>query len=539
MSTTVAPAISLAHLTFVWPDGTLALRDLSAALTPGHTGLIGPNGTGKTTLLRLIAGDLRPTSGEITRTAEVGYLPQDLTLRTDLTVAQMLGVSEKLQALHAIESGDSDIRHFDALDDDWNVEARCRSALARIGLHDLALDRRVGTLSGGETVLAAIAGQQIRGNTIVLLDEPTNNLDVTARTLVYDAVVAWKGTLVVVSHDIELLNLMDSTAELRDGDLVFFGGNYAEYQAHVATEQEAAERALRSAEQHLKKEQRQRIDAQTKIARRQRSGRTDQENKRMPKIIMNGRKQDSEVSAGKMKGQLQASVDAAKAAVVEQEKRVRRDPSIAIALPDPDVPAGKRLAEICDTRGNGLLIQGPQRIALTGANGIGKTRLLETLIHPEAGSRSDLHMRAFTDRIGYLPQRLSHVNDAQTILSTVLAAAPDVASEEVRAQLAKFLFRGDVIYRKVGELSGGERFRVALATLLLAVPAHQLLILDEPTNNLDLKSIAELLDAFSAYRGGVIVVSHDETFLERFGIDIRVTLDTEGLTVDRFRRSVR
>lgn len=518
MSMIQQPAVTLADLTFSWPDGTPVIADLSATFGVGRTGLTGLNGTGKTTLLRLIAGRLTPTSGSVTASGQVGYLPQHLTLRTGATLAELLGVDTRLAALRAIEAGDPDPAHFEALGDDWDVEARSLALLDRIGLPGISLDRPVGTLSGGETVLAAIVGLQLASDDIVLLDEPTNNLDRQARRLLHHAVESWRGTLIVVSHDVALLNLMDATAELRDGSLTVFGGPYDAYQAHLAAEQAAAEQALRSAEQKLRTEQRQRAEAQITLARRKRYARTDFENKRKPKMIMNNRKQEAQVSAGKLRGRLDASVDAAKQAVAEQAGRIRRDARISIPLPDPDVPAGRRLAELSDPRGGSFIIQGPERVALTGRNGIGKTRLLETRLHP------------FTGRIGYLPQRLDHLDDAATILGTVRAAAPGVAEGELRARLARFLFRGDEIHRRVGDLSGGERFRVALATLLLADPPHQLLILDEPTNNLDLHSVDGLVDALCAYQGGVLIVSHDDVFLARLGIGTWIALDESGLS---------
>ncbi len=529
MLSTQKPAVTLVNLSFTWPDGTAVFRDLSATFPIGRTGLIGTNGTGKTTLLRVIAGELTGTDGSASVIGQVGYLPQHLTLDVGATVADLLGVAGRLAALRAIESGDASAAHFEALADDWDVEARSLAALDRIGLPAISLDRPVGALSGGEVVLTALTGLQLGGHEVVLLDEPTNNLDHVSRQLLYEAINAWKGSLIIVSHDVALLDLMDSTAELRDGTLSVFGGPYSAYQEYLAAEQAAAEQALRSAEQRLKTEQRQRIDAQTKLARRQRYARTDFENKRKPKMIMNNRKQEAQVSAGKLRGRLDASVEDAKQAVTEKEARVRRDATISITLPNPDVPAGRRLAELRDAHGHGIIIQGPERVALTGRNGIGKTQLVSTLVSPGPSSWRGFQAESFIARIGYLPQRLDHLDDDETLLTTVRAAAPGLTDGQLRAGLAKFLFRGDVVGRKVGDLSGGERFRIALATLLLADPPNQLLVLDEPTNNLDLHSVDELVNALGAYRGGLIVVSHDHHFLSRLGITTWITMDEAGL----------
>lgn len=530
MTASPASAITLTSLSFAWPDGTPVIEGLSSTLGEGRTGLIGDNGAGKSTLLRLIARELRPTSGTITVTGTVGFLPQHVALRAGTTVAELLGVRSAYTALRAIGSGDTDPAHVDAVGEDWDVEARGLAALSRIGLRGIGLDRTVGTLSGGEAMLAALAGLELAGDRIVLCDEPTNNLDRRARHQLYEAISAWNGTLVVVSHDVELLELMDATAELHDGELSVFGGPYSGHRAHLAAEQAAAEQDLRSAEQRLRTERRRRTETQTKLAHRQRYARSDFENRRRPKMIMKSRGQEAQVSAGKLRGRHDDAVASAQQAVAEREGELREDRRITIPLPDPDVPAGRRLAELRDAHGRGIVLQGPQRIALVGRNGVGKTRLLQQL----TGAPAERGVRAMasTGRIGVLPQRLDHLTDEQTILDCVREAAPAVPDGELRSMLAHFLYRGEAVERGIGDLSGGERFRVALARLVLADPIPQLIVLDEPTNNLDLTSIDALVDVLGAFRGGLLVVSHDEAFLERLGLDARLLLDEDGLRPD-------
>lgn len=514
-------------VTFAWPDGTVVLDHTDAVFSTGRTGLIGDNGAGKSTVLRLITGELAPTSGTLTRTGDVAHLPQQLTLESGMSVAELLGVRAKLAALAAIESGDPDPRHFTVLGDDWDIEARSRALLDQAGLRSIGLDRPVGTLSGGETVLTALIGIQTSNVPVALLDEPTNNLDREARARLRDLVAGWRGTLIVVSHDVELLEQMDATVELRDRRLTVFGGPYSLHQEQLAREQAAAEQAVRTAEQALKVEKRQRVEAETKLARRRSYARTDSLNKRRPKIIMNLRKAEAQVSAGKLRDDLGRAVEDAERKLREQESRVRKEDRIRIALPAPDVPAGRRLLDFHNPDGTVHVMQGPERVALTGRNGAGKTRLLETLFR-EVGE--GCRLVAHTGRVGYLPQRLDHVDDGQEVFTSVREAAPTADPQQVRADLARFLLTGDDVHRRIGDLSGGERFRAALARLLLAEPAHQLLILDEPTNNLDLKSIDEVVGALENYRGGVVVVSHDEVFLDRLGIDTRLELQAGVLT---------
>lgn len=550
---TLTPVIVLDRVSFAWADGTVALADVSGSFGTGRTGLVGRNGSGKSTLLRLIAGDLTPAAGHIARTADAAYLPQRLTLDVDRPVADLLGVGDTLRALRAIESGDADPRHFDAVGSDWDIEARAHAALAEAGLAPDMLDRSVGQLSGGEAVLTAIAGIRLRSPEIALLDEPTNNLDRDARARLYDMVRSWRGALVVVSHDTALLELMDDTAELYANELSVFGGPYSQWRAWLEAEQGAARDAERAARQAVKREKRQRIEAETTISRRAAMGQKAFEEKRVPKIVANGRRMAAQVSAGKLRGEKADREASAREALDVAERRVRDDDIVKIDLPDPGVPAGRRIATLGDGE-RSWVIQGPERVALIGPNGSGKTTLLERLVgsggtkssdsgdadaDSRPGEQSDGFLRSsargtlHTDRVGYLPQRVDGLDDAASVLANVVPSAPGVTIVELRNRLARFLIRGAAVERPVGTLSGGERFRVALARLMLADPPPQLLVFDEPTNNLDLDTVDQLVDAIAAYRGAVLVVSHDDAFLERIGVSLVLELDRDGTLTER------
>jgi ATPase subunit of ABC transporter with duplicated ATPase domains len=368
---------------------------------------------------------------------------------------------------------------------------------------------------------------------------------------------SWRGALVVVSHDIALLELMDDTAELYDNEFSVFGGPYSEWQAWLQAEQDAARQAETTAAAALRREKRERIEAETTLSRRAAMGRKAQLEKRVPKIIAGGRKMAAQVSAGKLRGEKAEREASARAALDAAERRVRDDDKVKIDLPDPGVPAGRRIATIGDGE-RSWTIQGPERVALIGPNGAGKTTLLERLVAgvvPFSGPvpsipglepgitrepdglppailrtvRAELH----TDRVGYLPQRVDGLDDTGSVLENIAAAAPGVSTVELRNRLARFLIRGAAVDRSVATLSGGERFRVALARLLLADPPPQLLVFDEPTNNLDLDTVAQLVDALAAYRGAVLVVSHDDAFLDRIGVDLVLELDREGMLTER------
>lgn len=534
MPFTKNPSITLTDVRLQWPDGTTAL---TGTFGVGRTGLVGSNGAGKSTLLRLIAGVLTPTSGRISTNGEVGYLPQTLTLKTDSTVADLLGIGPKLRALRAIESGDAAVENFEVVGDDWDLETRADESLRHIGFSGSDLDRNVGEISGGEAMLVAITGLRLQRTAITLLDEPTNNLDRDARARLSGLITSWPGTLVVVSHDLSLLELMDNTAELHAGELTVFGGPYSAWRSHMDEQQAAAVQAAQAAKQAVKIEKRQRQDAETKLAKRARTGQSSYDNKKGSKILMNQRASDAQVSAGKLRSGSDDKVNAARTALDEASSRIREEERISLNLPDPDVPRGRRIAELRGTN-RAFFVEGPERVAIIGANGVGKTTLLERVVAgeslPDNDEVSDVVEsgtaggRLLTGRAGYLRQRLDGLDDAATTLENVQASAPSVPEGEIRNQLARFLLRGDSVYRPVHTLSGGERFRVSLARLLFADPPPQVLILDEPTNNLDIQSVDQLVEALNAYRGAVILVSHDDDFLDRLDLDLVLNLDHDG-----------
>ncbi|MER7490082.1 ABC-F family ATP-binding cassette domain-containing protein [Streptomyces sp. NPDC126497] len=518
----MTPSITCTSLTFTWPDGTAVLEGLDVAFGPGRTGLVGVNGSGKSTLLKLIAGELRPADGTVRVTGEVGYLPQNVTLDTALRVDEALGVADRRAALHAIEAGDAAEEHFETVGDDWDVEERALATLGELDLGHIGLDRTVGEVSGGESVLLRLAALLLRRPDVLLLDEPTNNLDLYARRRLYAAVASWPGVMVVVSHDRELLELVDQIADLRSGEVTWYGGNHSAYQEALAVEQEAAERMARVAEADFRKQKRELVDAQVKLARRKRYGQKMWDQKREPKIVMGARKRAAQESAGKHRIMHEEKLAEARERLDEAVEAVRDDDEIRVDLPYTAVPPGRDVLTLMDLRlahgarvDGGLDLRGPERVALIGRNGAGKTTLLRTIageLEPVSGeARAHVPLR-------FLPQRLDVLDPELTVAENVARFAPGATNNRVRARLARFLFRGARADQRAETLSGGERFRAALAALMLAEPAPQLLMLDEPTNNLDMASVRQLTTALESYEGALVVASHDLPFLESIGI---------------------
>ncbi|MFF9132791.1 ABC-F family ATP-binding cassette domain-containing protein [Streptomyces sp. NPDC014806] len=527
----MSASLTCTALSFAWPDGTVVLDGLDAAFGPGRTGLVGVNGSGKSTLLKLIAGELTPSDGTVRAAGEIGYLPQNVTLDTTLRVDEALGIAARRAALHAIEAGDAAEEHFETLGDDWDVEERALATLGELGLGHLALDRTVGEVSGGESVLLRLAALLLRRPEVLLLDEPTNNLDLYARRRLYAAVESWPGVTVVVSHDRELLERVDRIADLRGGEITWYGGNFTAYEEALAVEQEAAERMLRVAEADLRKQKRELADAQVKLARRKRYGQKMWDNKREPKIVMGARKRAAQESAGKHRILHEERLAEARERLDDAAEAVRDDDEIRVDLPYTAVPAGRGVLTLRDLEiahgarvGGGFDLYGPERIALIGRNGAGKTTLLRTIageLAPVAGEAT-VHVP-----LRFLPQRLDVLDDELTVAENVARFAPGATNNRIRAQLARFLFRGARADQRAATLSGGERFRAALAALMLAEPAPQLLMLDEPTNNLDMASVRQLTTALESYEGALLVASHDLPFLQSLGITRWLLLDGE------------
>ncbi|MER6232457.1 ABC-F family ATP-binding cassette domain-containing protein [[Kitasatospora] papulosa] len=525
--------ILCSSLSFAWPDGSEVFDGFQLTVGGGRTGLIGLNGCGKSTLLRLIAGELDPTDGHIRTAGDIGYLPQDITLDTALRVDQVLGVATARAALLAIEAGDADEAHFAAVGDDWDVEERARAVLDQLGMSAVGLDRTVGELSGGECVLLRLAALLLARPSVLLLDEPTNNLDLYARRRLYDAVDAWAGVLVVVSHDRELLERVDRIADLRDGSVTWYGGPLSAYEEALAVEQEAAERMVRVAEADVRRQRRELADAQVKLSRRKRYGQKMWDTKREPKAVMGQRKQTAQESAGKHRIMHTERLADAEGRLDEAVEAVRDDEAIRIELPHTRVHPGRgvlvlrdlELAHGARLRGEWDL-RGPERIALIGRNGAGKTTLLRTIAGELEPVSGDAVAQVPT---GFLPQRLDVLDDTLSLVGNVARVAPGTTDNGIRARLAHFLFKGGRADRPAGTLSGGERLRATLAALLLADPAPQLLMLDEPTNSLDLSGVHRLASALAAYEGALIVASHDLPFLESLGITRWLLLDADGL----------
>ena len=572
--------ITLDHISYAHPTQPPLFADLSAVFSAPLTGLIGDNGCGKTTLMRLILGDLTPESGSVTAPNRMAHLPQDLGLKREQTLAELCGISEILWALQAVESGEYSPELYETIGDNWDVEERTLATLATYGFTPATLvdrdnpeairalfTRDMRSFSGGEAVIAALAALITSEPEFILLDEPTNNLDSAAKAQLFETLEALPCPALIISHDRDLLERVNVIAELhadRQGlaHLRIFEGNYSTYRQALDTEQQAAQRRVSEAKNEVRSAHREWVQAQEIISKNMsRVWKDDQ-----PDTILALAKDASRQAAAKLRVLRVGKQEQAQEAYQNAQDQVRIQEKIYAELSQQPLPAGRKVLELSRVdssqvsretftvqqpikvdslhfspaeannesqqgtpaeRPEHLILSGPEHLRITGANGSGKTTLLEAIAHAgDADYRSPVQPAYRVDyRIkgAYIPQRIA-LDPELTLLQSVQRANPGVSEQHLRDQLARLLFRRESVHHKTGELSGGERFRAAVAQVLLADPVPQLLMLDEPTNNLDISSVDWLVQAFEAYTGALIVVSHDEDFCRRIRIDRTLAL---------------
>jgi len=523
-------SIVIQSLGYRLPDGRRLFDNLDLSFGSGRTGLVGRNGTGKSTLLRLIDGTLAPAAGSIAVTGRIGRLRQTVQVAENASIAEFLGIAPALARLDRLAAGAGSLE--DAAEADWSLPARLAETFARVGLPELAPERAAGTLSGGQRTRAALAALLLDAPDILLLDEPTNNLDADGRAAIADLLAGWRGAAIVVSHDRALLRQMDAIVELTSLGASSYGGNWDFYRARKALELSAAEHGLATAERQVAEiERRNQAQAERK-AHRDAAGRRDAKKGGQPRILAGGRQRRAEESTGaasRLAGRLHAE---ASAQAAEARARIEVLQPVTVTLAASGLPPGRAVLRARALSGGppgrpalidglDLTITGPERVAITGPNGAGKTTLLRLLTGALAPSSGTAELPG---RWALLDQTVSLLDPAETIRDTYRRLNPGDDEQACRAALARFKFRADAALQVVGTLSGGEMLRAGLAATIGATRPPDLLILDEPTNHLDLEAIAAVEAGLRAYDGALLVVSHDRDFLQAIGIEREVAL---------------
>jgi ATPase subunit of ABC transporter with duplicated ATPase domains len=528
--------ISADGLAYALADGRSLFTELTLGFGRERTGLVGANGVGKSTLLRILAGDLAPSAGSVVRRGAVDRLPQDFQVDAARPLADVLGIAERLGALDRVLAGAGDPADLDAVGGDWDLRERAEALLARFGLTHLSLDRPVGAVSGGEATRAALAGLLVARPDFLLLDEPTNNLDAAGRQALYDFAGGWTGGMLVVSHDRALLGLMDRIVELTPRGARVYGGSFEAYRAIREAEDTAAARELSSAEHALRTSRREAQRVRERQEKRQSRGKKAAATANIPKILLGARARAAQGTAGRLQATGERVVEEGRARLMEAKQRVDERDRLALDLPSADVPAAKVVAELDGVtfrhpgapspvlRGVSLRIVGPERVAVVGANGSGKTTLLQLIagrLSPEAGTA---RLGVAPGEVAFFDQHARRLDPDLTVLENYRAANPELDETQARHALARFLFVEDAVHQHAETLSGGQRLRAALACTLNGYRPPKLLLLDEPTNHLDLDSLDALEDVLRGYDGALLAVSHDAAFLEAIGIERYVEL---------------
>lgn len=513
--------VTLSSLSFATPEGTPLFTDLSLAFGPERTGLVGRNGTGKTTILRLIAGDLTPSSGKIVVDGSLALLRQ--SFRPGETVADLFGATEGLRLLARAEAG---LATADELAEaDWTLAARLDAVL------EMPPETPLAQLSGGQATRTALAAARFAEPDMLLLDEPTNNLDREGRQAVLDLIAGWRRGLIVVSHDRELLEGVDAIVELTGLGAARYGGGYSAYRAQKDLELAAAAQDLGHAERQAQEAARRAQQAAERKAKKDAAGHRARAKGGQPKILMDRAKERAEASKGAGARLREARADEAQVAESDARAKIEVLQPMRMDLPSTGLPREKVVLRLEGVSGGygaapvirdvSLQLTGPERVAITGPNGCGKSTLLALITGALPVQAGVIHRPV---PMALLDQSVRLLRPEETLREGFLRLHPDADETLCRATLARFKFRADDALRRVGSLSGGQRLRAGLACALGGVRPPSLLILDEPTNHLDLDATEALESALAGFDGALLVVSHDARFLDALGLTRRIAL---------------
>ncbi|WP_199181315.1 ABC-F family ATP-binding cassette domain-containing protein [Chromobacterium alticapitis] len=526
------PLLQIQQLQYALPDGTQPFPALSHTFPFHRAGLVGRNGCGKSLLGQLMAGQLAAHAGRVIREGHIHHLPQEFKPDTHPTTAHLAGVADALAALRRISCGSLDERDYQLAQDHWDCEAKLRQLLADAGLSGLDADTPSDRLSGGERQRIALLAALRSNADWLILDEPSNHLDLTRRVQLRDSLKNWSSGLVLISHDAFLLEIMDDIAELSPQGLRSYGCGYAAYLIERERMRSLAQsqlQAQRHAGKQLQRQQRQERERQQKRASH---GERQADQGNQSKLITDAQKDRSQQSQGKMLLRQQQARETQRARLLDAQARMDDATPPLLRTPGCELPASKLALELEAVRlphgadaAVDLRLAGPERLAIIGANGSGKSTLLRVIagqLSPIAGRlRRHVAIGWLDQHAGRAQPRLSPCQWLQTLNS-------EQSEAEARARLAQLGLDPEQAGRPSAELSGGEAMRVALAAQLYANPAPQLLLLDEPDNHLDRHSREALLAMLAQYQGALLMVSHDIDFLARLQPDRCLWLKTDS-----------
>ncbi len=522
--------IVINNISWNFPDGSNLFKNITFSCNNEKSGLTGNNGIGKTILTKIISKSIVPSTGNVYIEGSLQYFPQDLSIYNHMSIIEVFNIAEKYLALQKILAGFGTPELFNLLDDDWDLENRINASMQQTGIEYLNLERIFASLSGGEKVRCVLSKLLLSNPDFIIFDEPTNHLDLEMREFIYHFVTDFKGGMLIISHDRQLLRLMDRIIELTATQVKIYGGNYDSYISQREIEIQALEHNVQAAEILLDKRTKEKDESLIKQTSRTKAAANKSERLGIPKIFLHKLIGKSEHTFSKLKEVHSKRVSESKNELDKAKLNLPIERKIKIDFSNSSLPSEKYVI-ICNEvnfsfSGNPLLwqnnlnfvLRGNERVHLVGKNGSGKSTFLKLILgslSPSVG-----FIKVGVSSIGVLDQEVSMLNNQLSILENMLYYSDAKLPEhELRIRLARLLFFNEDVYKKAGVLSGGERMRAGMACLFAANNSPDLILLDEPTNNLDLTSIKQLTLMLNNFTGAFIVVSHDKDFIEEINCD--------------------
>lgn len=490
--------IHVSDVSFELPNGRTLFHNINFTLNPQLTALVGPNGVGKTTLAKIIAGIVDPTHGHVNSHAPIVLLSQ----------------REKAE----------DIPVFEYLSTHYSWSLLGENLLEGIDRESLC-----STLSGGQWMRVRLASSI--DNQFLILDEPTNDLDREARRFILSFLREYPYGALIISHDRECLGLCEEVLELSNRGLSKYGGGWELYEETKSRERGSLEANLQLAKRERDESLAHRLEMLEKQDKRNRRGKEQAKKGGIPKILLGGRKRRAQVTSGKVDSETLGKLNQEIQSVYEAYNEIKIDPVIYADLVGKEIPNQKLVAEASDFNIRyvswvyhsdlNFSWKGNIRLAIKGGNGSGKSTLIKAILGQDFETRGELKRGEL--RTLYVDQACSVLDESKSVFENVRRVS-EMDDKEIRNGLAKLLFFGDSVFQEVRSLSGGERLRAALACGLLSTDKPELLILDEPTNNLDLGNINFLEKLLSEFKGALILISHDDIFLDECGVKEEIVL---------------
>lgn len=528
-------SIVIKNISYIHSDRETLFQNINFSVQKGEkVSLIGKNGSGKSTLMKIIARRMQPSEGEIFASDKPYYIPQHLGQYNQMNISQALGIDKKIEALHAILNGDASTENFNTLNDDWEIEEKALSALSFWGLEHFELTQEMKTLSGGEKTKVFLAGIIIHSPDIILLDEPSNHLDMDSRKKLYDFIRSSKATIIIVSHDRTLLNLINTTYELNKTHIDSYGGNYEFYKKQKDEKINALQNQILESEKqlrHAKKIAREAAERKQKLDNR---GEKKKLNEGTPRIMMNTLKDKAEQSSSKLNETHSVKIDSISENLRDARQQLPDNKKIKIDFENTDLHIGKTLINAEKVNygyAESYLWEAPldfqirsgDRIIIKGMNGAGKTTLIKLItgsLQPKTGTiiRADFQFL-------YLDQEYSLLDNKLTIFEQVQQFNKrNLPEHELKMLLNRYLFPHSTWDKPCSKLSGGEKIKLVFCCLAISNNMPDMFILDEPTNNLDIQSLEIITSVIKNYKGTVLLISHDQYFIDEIGINKQIEL---------------